>query len=133
MIMQTNIYQQYKTQALETLTRGEIVVKLFEEAEKQINMAVFLIGRNDAVKAYNCVAKAQKIVSTLRSSLDMRYAISLQLSPIYDFVYNQLGEAIVSKDTELMKSLAGILGEFKVTFKKADMIARSNSIRGGRS
>src|SRR5574344_1897658 len=116
--MQANIYQQYKTQSLETLTRGEIVVKLFEEAAKQVNTAAFLLGRDDAVRAYNCIVKAQKIVSTLRSSLDMKIAISLQLSPLYDFIYTQLGEAIVTKDLELLKTLSGMLDDFKVTFRK---------------
>ena len=75
----TNLYEQYKTQSLQTLTPGETVVKLFEEASKQVSMAIFLTNQGKTVKAFNAITKAQRIISTLHRSLDMRYPISLQL------------------------------------------------------
>ena len=71
-MMEATIYQQYKTQSLETLTGGELVVKLFEEASKQIGIAIFLTNQHNAAKAYDCIAKAQKIITTLEFSLDMK-------------------------------------------------------------
>ena len=62
-MQQANVYQQYKAQSLETLTNGEIVVKLFEEASKQINMGIFLINSDNSYKAYNSISKAHKAVS----------------------------------------------------------------------
>lgn len=126
--MQANIYQQYKTESLKTLTKGEVVVKLFDEASKQINTSILLLERENAVGAYNCVAKAQKIVSALRNSLDNRFAISLQLSELYDYIYEELGKAIVKKDIEMLRTLSNMLKEFMETFRKADIIARTNSI-----
>ena len=41
-MQEATIYQHYKSQALETLTNGEIVVKIFEEISKQVSMAMFL-------------------------------------------------------------------------------------------
>lgn len=121
----SNPYQVYKNQSLQTLTQGEILVKLFEEASKQINFSILLTEKQDAVGAYNCVSKAQKIVSTLRNSLDMNYAISINLAEIYLFVNDELGKALVDKDTETLKRLAGILDNLKDAFKEADKIARS--------
>jgi len=121
----SNPYQVYKNQSLQTLTKGEILVKLFEEASKQINFACLLTEKHDAVGAYNCVAKAQKIVSTLRNSLDMNYAISINLADIYLFVNDELGRALVAKDTETLKRLSGILDNLKDAFKEADKISRS--------
>lgn len=121
----SNPYQVYKNQSLQTLTKGEILVKLFEEASKQINFAVLLTDKQDAVGAYNCVSKAQKIVSTLRNSLDMNYAISINLADIYLFVNDELGKALIAKDTDTLKRLAGILDNLKDGFKEADRIARS--------
>ncbi|MGI6727415.1 MAG: flagellar export chaperone FliS [Anaerovoracaceae bacterium] len=125
MQQQATLYQQYKTQALETLTNGEIVVKLFEEASKQVSMAIFLTNRQDSVKSYNCIAKAQKIISTLDHSLDMKYAISIELHDMYMFLFAKLSDAILNKDTELMKELLGLIDELKVTFRQADRIART--------
>lgn len=120
----SNPYQVYKNQSLQTLTKGEILVKLFEEASKQISFACLLTEKHDAVGAYNCVSKAQKIVSTLRNSLDMNYAISINLADIYLFVNDELGRALVAKDTETLKRLAGILDNLKDAFKEADKISR---------
>ncbi|MDR0570742.1 MAG: flagellar protein FliS [Clostridiales Family XIII bacterium] len=120
-----NLYAQYKAQSLGTLTNGEIIVKLFEEASKQISMSIFLTSQDEDVSAYNCVAKARKIVSTLSLSLDMSYGVSLPLSDLYDFIHKGLGEAITSKDMNLMKTLLSMVDELKVTFRQAEKLARA--------
>lgn len=124
-MQQANIYQQYKAQTLETLTNSEIVVKLFEEASKQISMAIFLTKQNNSVKSFNCIVKAQKIIKALLASLDMKYAISLELNDMYLFLYEKLAEFNVTKDLDLLKELIVIVDEFKVTFAQADRIARA--------
>lgn len=124
-MQQATIYQQYKSQALETLTNGEVVVKLFEEISKQVSMAIFLTNAENSFRAFNCISKAQKIISALNDSLDTKYAISIELSEMYMFLYQKLPEATIDKDIELMKSLLKIIDEFKVTFRQADRIART--------
>lgn len=125
-MQQANLYQQYKAQSLETLTKGEIVVKLFEEASKQISMAIFFTNGGNSVKSFNCIAKAQKIIQTLNFSLDMKYAISIELNDMYLFLYNKLGEANVKKDVTLMKDLLSLVDDLKVTFRQAEKMARAN-------
>ena len=122
--MQANVYQQYKSQSLETLTRGELVVKLFEEASKQINKGIFLIDKGDSVSAYNAIAKAQRVISTLSSSLDMKHAISLELNDMYLFLHQKLGEANGKGDVVLMRELLTLIDELKVTFRQAEKLAR---------
>lgn len=124
-MQQANIYQQYKAQSLETLTKGEIVVKLFEEASKQISMGVFYANNGNTFKSYNCIAKAQKIIQTLNFSLDMRYAISLELNDMYLFLYEKLGEANAKKDIPLLKELLSLVDDLKVTFRQAEKLARA--------
>ena len=124
--MQESIYQQYKAQSLGTLTNGEIVIKLFEEASKQITMAIFLTNQRDIAKAYDCIAKAQKIINALDTSLDMRYPISSELREMYRFLHKALADCIVDQNTKLMKDLLHIVDEFKVTFRQADKLARAS-------
>lgn len=121
---QANLYQQYKAQALETLTQGELVIKLFEETSKQINRAIYQCERNNYSEAFNCLAKAQKIISTLLFSLDHKYAISAELSAHYQFIFDQLGQANGTHDTSLMKEMLGLVDELKGTFKQAEKLAR---------
>jgi flagellar protein FliS len=125
-MMEATIYQQYKTQSLATLTSGELVAKLFEEASKQIGIAIFLTNQHDAAKAYDCIAKAQKIISTLEFSLDMNYPISIELTNLYQFLFKALSESIVNRDVELMKRLLHMVDELKVAFRQADRIARAS-------
>jgi flagellar protein FliS len=124
-----NLYEQYKSQTLQTLTPGEVVIKLFEEASKQVSMAIFLTNQNNSVKAFNAIAKAQKIIATLNHSLDMRYAISLELDDMYRFLFDKLNEANVNKDVNLMKQLLGLIDELKVTFRQADRLARAGNLK----
>jgi flagellar protein FliS len=121
---QASLFQQYKSQSLETLTRGEIVVKLFEEASKQISRGIFLKKSGETVQSFNCIAKAQKVISTLNSSLDHQYSISTELSDMYLFLHEQLGKANTKGDTELMKQLLALVDDLKVTFKQAEKLAR---------
>jgi flagellar protein FliS len=120
-----NPYAQYKARSLETMTNGEIIVRLFEEASKQISTAIFLTSQGEDVKAFNCISKAQKVISTLSLSLDMSYGISLSLNDLYDFIHGELGKAIASKDIAVMKSMLGMVDELKVTFRQAERMARA--------
>lgn len=125
-MQEATIFQQYKAQSLETLTSGELLVKLFEEASKQISMAIFLTNQNDYAQSYNCIAKAQKIITTLEFSLDSNYAISIELRDIYQFLFKALSDAIVNHDVVLMKRILHMVDELKVAFRQADKIARAN-------
>ncbi|HPO04875.1 MAG TPA: flagellar protein FliS [Bacillota bacterium] len=126
--MQANLYEQYKSQTLQTLTNGELVVRLFEEASKQVSMAIFT-ANSDAVKSFNSIAKAQKILKALNNSLDMNQAISVELNDLYLFLIEKLYEANSNKDVELMKQLLGLIDELKVTFRQADKLARVKGMK----
>lgn len=123
--MQANVFQQYKNQSLETLTPGEIVVKLFEEASKQINIGIFSLDKGEPHRAYNAVSKAQRVIYTLNTSLDMKYAISLELRDMYLFMEQKLIEANGKQDTQMLRDILGLVDELKVTFRQAEKLART--------
>ncbi len=120
-----NAYSAYKKQSISTLTPMEIVVKLYDEAEKQINIAIVSIeGKNYAV-ANKCLQKSQDIVNALRSVLDMSIPISKQLDALYDFFNRQLISANVKKDTQILKELLPMLAELKDAFAQISAMPRS--------
>jgi len=125
-----NAYQETKRLALESLSKGDVVVKLYEEASKQLKMAIILNDRKEYVKAFNCVAKCQKIVSSLNSSLDMQYPISIELDQLYGFMYEKLGEANARRDVKLMEDILSLINELKNSFKEANKINNSQNLRG---
>jgi len=106
-----------------------MVVKLFEEASKQVSMAIFLLNQGNSVTSFNCIMKAHKIIGTLNNSLDMKFAISLELSDMYHFLQDKLIEANGKGDAALMKELLHIIDDLKVTFRQADKLARARGFK----
>ncbi len=125
-----NAYQESKRYAIESLSKGEVVIKLFEEAEKQVKMASILIERESFAKAYNSIAKAQKIITSLNLSLDMQYPISIELNEMYSFIFDKLGEANVNRDVQLLKDLLALINGLKDSFKEAERISNPLKSRG---
>lgn len=125
-----NAYQENKRMAIEALSKEDVVVKLYEEASKQLKMAIILTERAEFVKAFNCVSKCQKVISSLNLSLDMRYPISKELNELYEFIYEKLGEANVNRDIKLINDLLFLINELKDSFKEANKINNVQTIRG---
>ncbi|PKM53166.1 MAG: hypothetical protein CVV00_13660 [Firmicutes bacterium HGW-Firmicutes-5] len=125
-----NAYQESKRLAIESLSKEDVVIKLFEEAAKQLKMAIILSERQEFVKVFNCIAKCQKIISSLNSSLDMKYQISQELDEMYRFIYEKLGEASVNHDLKLMQDIFTLITGLKDSFKEAQKINNSSKIRG---
>lgn len=119
-----NAYSAYKKQSISTLTPMEIVVKLYDEAERQINRAIVFIGQKNYAEANKSLQKSQDIVNALRSVLDMSIPISKQLDALYDFFNRQLITANVKKDTEILKELLPMLAELKDAFAQIAAMPR---------
>lgn len=113
-----NAYSAYKKQSLTTLTPMEIVVKLYDEAERQMNRAIFYIGEKNYESSNNCLKKTQDIVNALRSVLDMDIPISKNLDSLYEFFNRQLIEANIKKDVEIIKELLPMFADLKDAFSQ---------------
>jgi len=111
-----NAYSEYKKQSLSTLTPMEIVVKLYEEAEKQMNRAIIHIEEKNYAATNKELQKAQDIVNALRSVLDMSIPMSKDLDALYDFFNRQLIFANMKKDTKMIKELLPMFADLRDAF-----------------
>jgi len=111
-----NAYSEYKKQSLSTLTPMEIVVKLYEEAEKQMNRAIIHIEEKNYAATNKELTKAQDIVNALRSVLDMSIPMSKDLDALYDFFNRQLIFANMKKDTKMIKELLPMFADLRDAF-----------------
>jgi flagellar protein FliS len=127
-----NPYQQYQDQFVYSLSPGELIVILYEEAVKNLRKAIININNKKICDAHNCIIKVQNIFLHLMDNLDMKYPISKELLPLYDFIYNALIKANMSKDTALLEDVLGIVTDFKNTWKEAEEKTRANPLQGGR-
>lgn len=129
-----NPYQQYKEQSLSTLAPGELLVKLYDEMIKQMRIAVLGIEKKDFAKVNDSLVKAQSIVGTLESSLDMQYEVSQNLRQLYIFIAKQLMQANIKKDIGMIEDCIPIVRDMRDSFEQADKITRkSHAAVGGRA
>ena len=119
-----NAYAAYKKQSISTLTPMEIVVKLYDEAEKQMNLAIIGIEGKNYEAANNSLKKTQDIVNALRSVLDMDIELSKNLDALYDFFNRQLVTANVKKDIAIIKELIPMFAELRDAFSQVAAMPR---------
>ena len=114
--MTTNAYSSYKRQSVTTMTPMDIVVKLYDECERQLNRAVYFIENKDYAGANTSLMKAIDIIGALRSVLDMDIEMSKGLDSLYEFFTHEIIEANLKKDAEKIKTVLPMIGELKDAF-----------------
>jgi flagellar protein FliS len=124
-------FNDYKYASIQTMTPGELIILLYEEAGISVNRAVFEIGRKNPAGAHHDIVKAENIVAYLMESLDMRYPISEQLMKTYEAIHRQLIDANVRKDPELLKRVCRMLSELKDAWQQAELSLRTRQAMGG--
>lgn len=119
-----NPYLKYKEQSVMTMTPGEMVVRLFEEAIKHLAIARSAINNHKIETANSSLLKSQNIIRHLRSTLNMQYEISNNLAMLYDFFISQIIQSNIKKDTQPIDDIIPMLTELKDSFAQAEKLAR---------
>ena len=120
-----NPYEKYQQQVVTTMTQGDMLLKLYDEALKQIDVARAAIGEERIKDMDKAISKTEQIIRYLRSTLDFRYPISNQLSKLYDFFNTQLVMANVKKDVKLLDDIQPLIRELRDTFDQCAKIERA--------
>lgn len=122
-------YDQYRRTSVETLAPEKLLLLLFEAAIKDLVNARQAIGARDFNAAHNEIIKAENILVELMSTLNMDYEISGQLYALYDYMYNRLVEANLSKNSEILMEVEDFLKDLYDTFQEADRIVKTRPRR----
>ncbi len=125
--MPINPYSNYSEQAILTMTPGELLIKLFDETEKCLNLAIHNIEVKDTVKAHNNLMKAQRIIKHLQETLVKDYDFSSDLNKLYDFILSRLQQANIKKDIQLISEALPLVTELRATFAECDRLTRKAS------
>lgn len=121
-----NPYQAYRQNAVNTATPGELTLMLYDGCLKFIRLAREAINNNDIQAKNTNIQKAQNIITELMVTLDMKYEISKQMMPLYDFVRRKLIEANVKNSLQSLEEAETIVREFRNTWKEVIKITRQN-------
>jgi len=110
----------YQEQVINTATPGMIIVMLFEEAAKNINIAIRAINSKNIQESHNAIVKVENIYLALNGFLDEQFEVSKQLRGYYEYFARRLVEANAKKDIEILKEVLEFTLEFKDTWKQAE-------------
>lgn len=120
-----NQLQQYKQQSINTMTSGELLILLYDEWIKRMRRAVIAIEEGNTVQAHESIVRAQDIVDYLNATLDPKYPISSELARLYDFFKQQLVEANVKKDKEVLEVIIPMVNDLRETWKQANKLSQA--------
>ena len=126
----TSPYKKYVQQSITSLTAGEQLILLLEKACININLAIDCIKKKDIFGAHDLIVKTEDIYYFLIDNLDMSYPISKNLFSLYNFMIDQLTQANIKKDAEILRQILKIAAELKDTWKQAEYLARTGSAAG---
>ena len=125
-MQQGNINNQYREQAISTMTQGEMLVFLYDEIIKRLNRAKLILEmENTDFDAYGReVTRAREIIMYFEQTLDRRYPISADLHKLYDFMLFELSRAAASRKSDAIDEVLPFVIEFRDTWKEADRLSK---------
>lgn len=113
-------YQQYKNQAVSTMTQGEMLLLLFDELVKRITRAELALKDQDNVVFEQSVNRATEIIRYLKQTLNREYEISVQLRALYDFFIYELSRVRASRRQAILDELKPLVEELRDAFRQAE-------------
>jgi flagellar protein FliS len=119
-------YSIYKKQSITTLTPIEIIVRLYDECEKQLRFAREHIGKKDFRATNTAIMKAYDIVTALQNCLDMKVPISRNLDALYNFFKREILAANMRKSTEKIDELIPMIDELRSAFSEISHMSKED-------
>lgn len=116
--MAVNAANAYANTTIQTASKAELTLMLYEGAIKFCNIGLLSIERNDIAKAHENIMKAQRIIVELRSTLNMKYPVAKDFDQIYEVIYDQLLKANIHKDAESLTVALNFIREVRDTWKQ---------------
>lgn len=119
-----NPFEQYKQTSVNTMTKGELLILLFDEAIKKLNQSKLLLEHEDFNNANISLEKVRKIFNHLIVTLDDKYQLSNELREMYMFFNSEIIKASSMKSTKYIDDILPLIKELRNTWAEADKIAR---------
>lgn len=108
--MAFNYAAAYQNNKIQTATKVELTLMLYDAGIKFVNKAIIAVEKRDIEGANNNIIRAENVIVEFRSTLDHKYPVAKDFEVIYDYMYRKLIEANIKKDKEILES---VLADFK--------------------
>lgn len=113
-------YQQYKSQSVNSMTPGELLVLLCDELVKRGTLASIALNKEDYPTFEKAMDRCIDIVKYLDETLDRSYEISRQLSPLYEFFTYDMLQVKLHRKKEELERLRPMLADLRDAFREAE-------------
>ena len=118
--MYQNGYQQYKMQTVNTMTKGEILLLLYDELIKRLTRAEMALEKKDYEVFEASVKRSGEIVQYLKDTLNTEYSISRELQRMYDFFLYEVSRLQASRNKAVIEELRPLVMELRDAFREAN-------------
>ena len=123
-----NAFEQYKKASVNTMTKGELLILLYDEAIKKMNLSKILIENKDYENANINLEKCRKIFNHLIVTLDDKYKLSQDLAEMYMFFNKELIMASSMKSVKNIDNILPLVKDLRNTWAEADKLAKTAKI-----
>jgi len=130
MALNANQVNAYRQTRVRTASQGQIIIMLYDEAVKQIDLAVQALDESTRQldRVHNAVVKAQDIVTELMVSLDFDKGgdVARNLFNLYMYFSHQLNEGNFAKDPEPLRRVRSFMAELRQAWEQVVRTAGHN-------
>ncbi|WP_312430408.1 flagellar export chaperone FliS [Lacrimispora sp.] len=121
--MNANGYQNYKAQAVNTMTPGEMLGLLYDELLKRLTRAELALEKKDYVLFDQSMQRSNDIVNYLKNTLDHKYEISSELNRLYDFFLYEFSRISAGRNSKVIAEVRPLIVELRDAFKEAQRLS----------
>lgn len=118
-------YEQYKERSINSMTKGEQLILLFDEVVKSLVKTEIAINENNYELLDASIQKATDIIRYLIDILDMSIPISQDLYRMYDFFLYEFSRIKAGRKVETVLEVKEMVVDMRDAFKEANKIAQT--------
>ncbi|MCF6335913.1 MAG: flagellar export chaperone FliS [Spirochaetales bacterium] len=127
----------YKETHIKTASGGKLILMIYDEAVRQLDIALEALenGKYKMDSVSNSIIKTQDLITELIVSLDFEKGgeIASSLFSLYMFFNQQLMEANIKKDIELLKKVRVYLTDLRGAWTEVVAKAGAENVQDERS
>lgn len=118
--------KQYQKSSIETASREQILIMLYDGAIQFLNKAKIAIQNKDFEGVHNNLIGAQNIIQEFINSMDREVAPQLaeNLISLYEYFIRRLVQANMKRQIEPIDEVLRYMKSLKATWKKAIVLAQ---------
>lgn len=121
--MYQNGYEQYKMQTVSTMTKGEMLLLLYDELLKRLTRAEIALNEKEYDLFEKAVERSEEIIRYLDKTLNMEYEISVELRRMYEFFLFEISRLKAGRRVAVIQELKPLVTDLRDAFKEASKIS----------